>query len=362
VKVLHVSPTFFDRASIVGGGERYVTELATAMSAVADVSLVTFGPAAGSHVQNGLRVETIRRGPWVRWHPLYADPLSLRFIRLIQWADVVHCHQVHTFSTDAALLFGRLFRKKVFVTDLGGGHPYSLSQYLPLLDSAAGFLLLSQYSRDLWARGNGRRPAAPLAVVYGGVDVDRFRPAERPTSGRVLFVGRLLPHKGVDTLIDAIEPPLALDVVGSVYHQEYFALLKQKAAGRPVTFHERVDDEALARMYQHAIATVLPSVYETCYGERTLVPELLGLTVLESMACGTPAVVTRVASLPELVQDGVTGFVVPPNDPRALGERLVYLEAHPEEARTMGQRGRARVLERFTWKATAERCLAAYAT
>ena len=69
------------------------------------------------------------------------------------------------------------------------------------------------------------------------------------------------------------------------------------------------------------LCVVLPSVYRSAAGE-TKVPELLGQTLLEGMACGLPAVCTRVASMPEVVDDGVTGFVVPPNDPTALGERL----------------------------------------
>lgn len=361
MKILHVSPTYFDERSVVGGGERYACELARAQSRAADVALVTFGDIARSGVEDGLRVETIRPSAWFRRHPLCGDPLHPRFARLVRWADVVHCHQVRTFSTDAALMLGCLLRKKIFVTDLGGGHPYALSHYLPLLRQADAFLLISEYSRRLWTQANGHERTSRIEVVYGGVDVDRFRPGSGPRNGRVLFVGRLLPHKGVDRLIDAIEPPLALDVVGSAYHPEYFRLLKKKATDRPVTFHHGVSDEALVRMYQEALVTVLPSVYETCYGERTMVPELLGLTVLESMACGTPAVVTDVASLPEIVRNGVTGFVVPPNDPAALRDTLALLARDPSLARALGDRARASVLERFTWTATAERCLAAYA-
>jgi len=60
------------------------------------------------------------------------------------------------------------------------------------------------------------------------------------------------------------------------------------------------------------------------------------------------------------VEHGVTGFVVPPNDPVALGERLRWLHEHPDEARDMGAAGRRRVLEHFTWPAVVQRCLAIY--
>ena len=97
------------------------------------------------------------------------------------------------------------------------------------------------------------------------------------------------------------------------------------------------------------------------YGQRSDIPELLGQTLLEGMACGTPAICTNVGSLPEVVEDGVTGFVVPANDPQALGAKLLWLRDHPDRAREMGEAARRRVLERFTWPAVVRRCLEIYA-
>jgi glycosyltransferase involved in cell wall biosynthesis len=78
------------------------------------------------------------------------------------------------------------------------------------------------------------------------------------------------------------------------------------------------------------------------------------------MACGTPAICTDVASMPEVVENGVTGFIVPPNDPAALGEKLRWLQAHKDEANRMGENARRRVLELFTWDRVVDRCLAIY--
>ena len=82
--------------------------------------------------------------------------------------------------------------------------------------------------------------------------------------------------------------------------------------------------------------------------------------MLEGMACGSPAICTNVASMPEVVEDGVTGFVVPPNDPIALREKLTWLWEHPEQARAMGEAARRRVLQVFTWPAVVRRCLQIY--
>ena len=119
-------------------------------------------------------------------------------------------------------------------------------------------------------------------------------------------------------------------------------------------------DADMVRLYQNAVCVVLPSVHRTVTGEHLALPELLGQTLLEGMACGTPAIYTSVGGMPEVVEDGVSGFVVPPNDPAALGEKIRWLRNHPAEAAAMGRAARERVLRLFTWGAVVDRCLAAY--
>ena len=78
------------------------------------------------------------------------------------------------------------------------------------------------------------------------------------------------------------------------------------------------------------------------------------------MACGLPGVCTAVASLREIVQDGVSGFVVPPNDAESLSRALRSITDNADRAKAMGHTARARVVSNFTWPAVVERCLAAY--
>src|SRR5437667_8031614 len=125
-------------------------------------------------------------------------------------------------------------------------------------------------------------------------------------------------------------------------------------------FRHDVGDAELVNAYRRSLCIVLPSVYRTATGHETLVPELLGQTLLEGMACGIPAVCTNVASLPEVVEHGVTGLVVPPNDALALRGALQWLRDHPEVAREMGAAARRRVLTRFTWPEVVRRCLEIY--
>jgi glycosyltransferase involved in cell wall biosynthesis len=178
--------------------------------------------------------------------------------------------------------------------------------------------------------------------------------------GGVLFVGRILPHKGVDHLIRGLPVGMELVVIGSAPHEPYLRDLHALASGKPVRFQHDADDHTLVRAYREALCVVLPSVYRTMYGRTTTVPELLGQTLLEAMACGTPVIGTDVASIPEVIEDGVTGYLVPPNDPAALGQALIKLRDNPALAAEMGAAGRARVEQRFTWDAVVERCLEIY--
>jgi glycosyltransferase involved in cell wall biosynthesis len=153
---------------------------------------------------------------------------------------------------------------------------------------------------------------------------------------------------------------MRLDVIGQPYDERFYADLKAMAAGKDVVFRHTASDDDLVEAYRSALCVVLPSVYRTMYGSHTDVPELLGQTLLEGMACGTPAICTDVASMPEVVENVVTGFVVPPNDPASLGAKLAWLRDHPETGARMGAAARERVVKLFSWPAVVDRCLKIY--
>ena len=352
MRVTHIVPALFGPDGLVGGAERYACELARHMAAAVPTTLVGFGDVAREEWRGPLRVRTLPA-----WHVRgqRSNPFSLAILRELEQADVVHCHQHHVLVSSVAAAWGRVRRRRVFVSDLGGGG-WDVSAYVPTDAWFHGHLHLSEYSREVF----GHAANARARVVGGGVDTVRFSPdpAVRRDGG-ALFVGRLLPHKGVGDLIAGVPPHVPLTIVGPRPDDATRARLEASAAGKDVTFRYDLSDEALVHEYRRALCVVLPSVYRTPAGE-TRVPELLGQTLLEGMACGAAAMCTRVASLPEVVEDGVTGFVVPPHDPGAIGERLAWLAAHREQAAVIGASGRERVLRRFTWDAVVSRCLAAY--
>ena len=355
-RVLHLVPALFGDAGIVGGAERYALELARHMADEVPTRLVTFGERAEERTIGGLEVRVLANGWAVRGQR--SNQWSLSVVGEIMRVDVVHCHQQHILMSSTAAALCRLTGRRVFATDLGGGG-WDVSAYTSTDNWFHGHLHISEYSRAVFGHRDNQR----ARVILGGVDTDRFTPdAATPRDGAVLFVGRLLPHKGISDLIAALPEGLSLDIIGMPNETSYYGQLKEHARGKNVRFRHDCDDRMLIEAYRRALCVVLPSVYRTPDGVETKVPELLGQTLLEAMACGAPVICTKVASLPEIVEDGETGFVVEPGDLGALGARLSWIAAHPTEAAALGAAGRRAVLDRFQWRQVVRRCLDAYAS
>ncbi len=293
--------------------------------------------------------------PW-RVRGQQANPMSWSLFRYLAQADIVHCHQQHILSSSLAALFCRTTGRRIFVSDLGGGGT-DFSSYVSTDRWYHRHLHISEFSLRVFGHtGN------PLAeVIYEGVDTTKFCPAEGVRREPVvIFVGRILPHKGLNDLISAMPEHLRLEIVGQPYDERYAQDLRDMAYGKNVVFRSDCNDEELVEMYRRAVCVVMPSVYRSMYGDYTAVPELLGTSQLEGMACGTPAIVTDAGGLPETVIDGVTGFIIPPNDPAALGEKISWLAADPACVEEMGKAARRHVLEKFTWPLVVRRCLEIY--
>ena len=354
-RVLHVVPSLFGpNDGVVGGAERYALELARHMAEETPTTLLSFGEREKEETLGQLSIRVIGEPWYVRKQR--TNPVSLSLVSELRKADVVHCHQQHILASSIAALVCQLSRRRVFVSDLGGGG-WDVSGYISTDRWYHGHLHISEYSRRVFGQEN--KPWAH--VISGGVDTEKFVPDETVRrEGTALFVGRLLPHKGVNDLVQALPAAMKLELIGQAYDDRFLADLKAMSQGKRVHFRHDCNDAALIDAYRKALCVVLPSVYKNVYGEETRVPELLGQTLLEGMACGTPAICTNVASMPEVVVDGVTGFVVPPHDSEVLGQRLVWLRDHPVEASEMGQAARQHILSKFTWPQVVRRCLEIY--
>jgi glycosyltransferase involved in cell wall biosynthesis len=221
------------------------------------------------------------------------------------------------------------------------------------LARADGAIFVSAFARDQ-AQERGY-PTRTCRVIPNGVDPALFSPlAEEPPLPPVyFFAGRLEQQKGVDVLLEAFRklprgPRLRIAGTGP-QEEEYRQLASSLGLDGAVRFLGAVPRPKLPALMCEAHVFVLPSRYEN-----------LPLSILEAMACARPVVAARVGGVAEMIDDGVEGILVPPDDAHVLALALRrLLEAAPLRKR-MGEAGRARVLGRFTWDAVAAQTEAFY--
>jgi len=349
-----VSPTYFAPESVVGGGERFAEELALAMAKrpeIDHVKLVSFGPRA-------FRERPVRgyeRVVLASWSRQRMVPFSPRLFGELSGADVIHCHQYFVLPTFLAALAGRLRGSRVFVSDLGGG-AWTPGFHVDQSRWIAAHLPISEYAaRSL--PGRNRRHH----VIYGGVDLERYpmRP-ELMHDGSAVFLGRILPHKGIHFLIEGLPAGIPLHVIGPVLDPAYLERLRALAAEKDVHFHHGLSDAEVLVHLQRAMTLVHPTPVDAAGSAG--VNELLGLAPIEAMACGCPVIASNAASLPEVVEDDISGLLVPPNNPGAIGRALETLRDEPDLWRQLALGARSRVEARFSWDRVVDACLAAYAS
>jgi glycosyltransferase involved in cell wall biosynthesis len=353
--IAYLTPLYFDELSCLGGGERYPLNLARGLVRASRgqcrVRIVSFGDAARLKVlAPGVQLEVLP----VNGRPAQPlDVVSWKLPAAIADADIVHIHQAFTRFSEAALLAARQQQKWTCITD-HGGHTSMVGVQAGSIELADRVLCYSDFGASLFDT------QVPIEIVKGGVDEEFFTvpPGRSSRRDHVLFVGRLLPHKGVDVLLENLPQRLPLVVCGRRHDDKYFQYLLSLAKGKRVEFVTDADDEAVRDLYRRAIATVLPSVYRDCYGNNYLAPELMGFTLMESMACGTPAICSRVGAMPEFVDHGVTGFVF--DEPGELGLYLERLASNPQTVRDMAAQARQSIEQKFGLRVVAAKILAIY--
>jgi alpha-maltose-1-phosphate synthase len=291
------------------------------MSKLVNTTLVSFSAERKSYRQGQLKIEVYPVKHFI--HGNKVNPLSFRYLSSILNADVVHVHHIHTLVSDMACLIASCVGKRAFVTDYGGGASLALNRKLPVFE---GYQNAIAYSRF----GLGFLPAElkeKALLIKGGIDTERFQArGSHPRENKILYVGRILPHKGINYLIDGFRllnrADYRLRIIGRVYDEDYYQFIKRQAEGLPVDFVHDADDERLVSEYRTAFVTVLPSVYTSYNGSYTPVPELMGFTLLESQACGTPVICTDAGAMSEFVDHGRTGYVVEQNSAKAITAAL----------------------------------------
>ena len=309
-------------------------------------------------------------------------------------ADLVHSHT--WYANLAGHLAGLLHGAPHVVTahsleplrpwkaeQLGGG--YALSSWVErtAYEGAAGVIAVSAGMREDILRSYPALDPSRVHVVHNGIDTDLWSRAERPDAVRalgvdpdrrsVVFVGRITRQKGLPYFLRAVSalPPDVQVVLcaGAPDTAEIMAEVEQLVADlrserEGIVWIDRMLDRAdVIALLSAATTFVCPSVYEP-----------LGIVNLEAMACEAPVVGTATGGIPEVVDDGVTGRLVPieqvqdgtgtPVDPDRyvadLGRVLNEVVEDPDRAREMGRAGRRRAVEEFAWTTVADRTLEVY--
>ena len=358
MRVLHIGKYF---APSVGGMERFVEDLIGAQHRAGHASFALVH-TDGRAPHNGDPL-WLRRVPV--WMKLAFAPIAPAFLPAINRAiddwqpDYLHFHLPNLSAFKA--LFSRRARRLPWVIHwhadvVASKHSLGLRLLYPfyrpfeqaLLERAALVICTSEAYLE---------SSAPLAafrekcaVVPLGIDPARMKAPSEPTANvwspdrlRLLALGRLTYYKGFDTLIRAVGqvPGAELRIVGDGADRKALsALIVALQLESRVFLEGALDDDACARLYATADAFCLPS------RERT---EAFGVVLLEAMHHGLPLLVSAIkgSGVNDVVRDGVTGRLLPVDEPAAWCEAIMQLAANPDERARMGQAGRERVYRKY---------------
>lgn len=298
------------------------------------------------------------RSPGQLARALVTIPRSAWFARRMVASGVTHVH-AHFSNHPAlgALVVGRLT-----------GLPYSFTAHAHDLfvdrrmlctkvAESAFTVTISEYNRALIAR-DCPTVADRVRVIHCGVDLSLFdaRPAAPADRLRLVCVGTLEPKKGQRHLVDAVgllrERGIGVmcTLIGDGPDRASLeARIASLGLADSVTLAGGLPREEVARGLAAADVAVLPSV-PLASGRMEGIP----VSLMEAMACGLPVVSTSISGIPELVDDGRSGLLVPPGDAGALADALARLAHDPDMRQRMGQEGRARIVESFEL----DRCVA----
>ena len=361
---------------VYGGAGVHVTYLARELSGLVDLTV---------HCQGADRAGAVAHRPWELLHganqALQTISTDLSMTAAAGSADLVHSHTWYANLAGhlAALLYGvphivtahSLEPLRPWKAEqLGGG--YALSSWCEkvAVESAAAVIAVSEGMRADVLAAYPAVPPERVRVIRNGIDTIEYaadpgtdvlqRYGVEPARPTVVFVGRITRQKGLPVLLRAASaldpgaqlvicagqpdtPELAAEVTALVEH------LQETRSG-VIWLSGMLAKREVIQLLSHATAFACPSLYEP-----------LGIVNLEAMACGTAVVASRVGGIPEVVDDGETGLLVPPDDPAALADGLNTLLRDPDRATWMGQRGRKRAIAEFGWPAIAAQTASLYA-
>jgi starch synthase len=358
---------------VYGGAGVHVEYLARALAPLVDLTV---------HCQGAPRDTAMAHQAWPVLHDaaLRVFSADLSMADAVTGTDLVHSHTWYANLAGhlASLLHGIPHVATVHSLEplrpwkaeqLGGGYALSSWAERISLASAAAVVAVSDGMRSDVLSVYPEISPERVRVIRNGIDTSEYA-ADRerdvlvkhgidPARPYVIFVGRITRQKGVPVLLRAaasLDPSAQLVLcAGAADTPELGAEVASLVAGLQswrtgvLWIPEMLPKREIIQLLTHALAFVCPSVYEP-----------LGIVNLEAMACATAIVASRVGGIPEVVDAGVTGLLVPPQDPASLADALNLLLRDPGRADAMGLAGRERAVAEFSWEAVAAQTAALY--
>ncbi|MFJ8506431.1 glycogen synthase [Streptomyces avermitilis] len=363
---------------VYGGAGVHVEFLARELRSLTDLDVHCWGEGGVGGV--------VRHRPWTALDDandaLRTFSVDLAIAAALEGRELVHSH---TWYANLAGHIGKLLHGIPHVMtahsleplrpwkaeQLGGGYALSGWAERTAVEAADAVIAVSGAMREDILTCYPTLDPAKVRVVHNGIDTALYQPdhgtdvlarigldADRPF---VLFVGRITRQKGVPQLLRAVRD---IDASAQVVlcagapdtpeiDQEFRDLFQELSRVRAGVhwIPQMLPRPDVIQLLTHAAVFVCPSVYEP-----------LGIVNLEAMACGTAVVASRVGGIPEVVDDGRTGVLVPVDDDfeASLAHALDSVLGDPEAARRMGEAGRERAVREFGWDAVARRTVHLY--
>jgi rhamnosyl/mannosyltransferase len=364
MEILQVGKYYYP--PVIGGIERHIHVLAEELSKYVPVKVLACNNTFQTEISqtNNLKIVKVASPG-----EFFSMPLGLGIPRWLKKldSDIIHFHLPYP-TADISYFLARP-RGKIVVT----WHSDIIRQRIILPFYRPFLKKFLQESEVIIVSSPAMRDNSPFLegfrdkcrIIPFGIDLERFRLTPRVKerareirkkygSRIILFIGRLVPYKGLKYLIEAMEKIEGrLLIIGrGRLKRSLSGLVKQRGVGKKVSFLEPVKEEELPAYYYACDIFALPSVFTN---------EAFGIVQLEAMACGKPVVSTSIPTGVSFVnEDKKTGFVVSPQDPKALAGALNTLLDNQELRQQYGEYARERVIREFSKEVMAKRIMEVY--
>jgi glycosyltransferase involved in cell wall biosynthesis len=301
---------------------------------------------------------TVFKIPALNWLPIEHSPritlgvnlIPGRFTNLLKGYDIIHFHEV-----DFSFPLFSFLVKKPKILHLHGIHTdfferYHLSRIIFKVVADYYIAITRQMERDLTELG---MPTNRILYVPNSIDVNSFHPEGEKEDNLLLYLGRIVPVKGLHVLLASlryIKHSTRLVIAGPVgdfgYYRDIMEQIERenKKGKHKVTYLGTVPQQELMRIYQESSIFILPSFWEA-----------FPVTILEALSCETPVITTPVGGNAEVIANSENGMLVPVNNSLRLAEAIDYVLDNKDRRLEMGRKGRELVTQNFSVEVIAQR-------